>query len=188
MTTVTPITGAYRVTVIPRNGAVRVYQVGKDKSCTCGRTSDHRPCVHVRAVKAYLENGGERAPEGTPPPFLESRLVPRTTRGPEVCPICGAKATSDWAVQNRFTGEITPVWACPADASHYYQWRRQWRAENGWPEEVEQRYRETMQNLVAMYRLSGASDEKIAAFLGIDIETEDPVILQIPAPRTALAA
>lgn len=57
---VTPITGAYLVTAVKPQG-VKTHTVKKDKTCSCGGSA-RRQCRHIRAVKAHLKRGGDRAP------------------------------------------------------------------------------------------------------------------------------
>jgi hypothetical protein len=107
-------TGCYVVTVIDQRLGLRTYSVDKQKRCSCGGTAK-RPCRHIRAVAAYLRQGGQRAPEE------HSMLRLRDTPGsppsggpaPLTCPICGT------AVETQEVG----FWRCPKDPSHYWQWR-----------------------------------------------------------------
>jgi hypothetical protein len=78
-----------------------VHYVDKTKCCTCGGTGDLR-CEHIDAVARYLQSGGKRARA------LEPGEVPIA------CPLCGA------GVQSRAG---SPIWRCPADPAHYWQWR-----------------------------------------------------------------
>ena len=55
------------------------HRISKDLICTCGLGAD---CPAVRAVAAYLKDGGERAQE---PPAGFFPVVPQT------CPVCGAE-------------------------------------------------------------------------------------------------
>jgi hypothetical protein len=79
----------------------QVHYVDKAKCCTCGGTADCR-CEHINAVAAYLRGGGERA----------RALAPGGI--PVACPICGTDVQS-------MAG--SPIWRCPADPAHYWQWR-----------------------------------------------------------------
>jgi hypothetical protein len=114
-TTVSVRTGCYVVTVIDRLLGLRTYSVDKQKRCSCGGTAK-RPCRHIRAVAAYLRQGGRRAPEKDP--MLRVR---ETTQGsppsggpaPLTCPICGEP------VETQGVG----FWRCPKDTSHYWRWR-----------------------------------------------------------------
>jgi hypothetical protein len=107
---VTTAPGAYVVTETGR-GDIRLYVVGKDKTCTCGGKAEQR-CPHIEAVAAYLRAGGKQAPEATQKaPVSSSSLIPST------CPICGS------AVRVEDATGACPLWRCQADSSHYWQWR-----------------------------------------------------------------
>ena len=91
---VVAVQGGYRVTV---KGAVHF--VNKQRQCSCTRKN----CSAVRAVAAYLQSGGYRAPAAnTPQP-------PHTFP----CPLCGAPATGSLEKRR---------WACTAERLHYHQW------------------------------------------------------------------
>jgi len=92
----------------PRKGIV-THIVGKDKRCSCGGTA-RRPCRHIGAVKAYLREGGDLAPE-IEVADESQEIAPRTE--PETCPICGS------AVVVLDVG----FWRCLQDCSHYWQHR-----------------------------------------------------------------
>ena len=98
--------GVYLVTEMRRRGHLRVFIVGKDKSCTCGGSAN-QSCRHIKAVAAHLMRGGHRAPEKwndpSPPP---GHATPMT------CPICGATTVRDGS-----------LWHCLEDKVHYWQWR-----------------------------------------------------------------
>jgi len=103
---VQPSNGVYLVTEMTQ-GHLRVFVVGKDKSCTCGGSAN-KQCCHVKAVASHLRRGGQRAPEKhTADP------APPSPPSPMACPICGA------GVQK----EDGSFWRCSEDSSHYWQWR-----------------------------------------------------------------
>ena len=108
MTEVTPQPGYYLVRLVGPQG-IRTHLVGKDKMCTCGG-SPRRRCRHIRAVKEYLQAGGEQAPDGSADHIRDSKPTNST---PEACPICGASLTK------RNNG----YWRCSKDNTHYWQWR-----------------------------------------------------------------
>ncbi len=164
MTQVTPIPGAYTVTVIPADGKICVFTVGKDRSCTCGHDGNGNGrgphCLHVRAVEAYLRAGGKRAPVAPPPGRQEQPPARSKAATPRACPICGARVQNRMPYHNRYTGRPERAWRCVADAGHYFLWRLgEARARQSQPDEAARR------RLTAMYRRSGAPDERIAAFL-----------------------
>jgi len=92
---------------------VRVYEVGKDRACSCGRGGAERECRHVEAVEEYLRAGGERAPRL----LDEEPAQTPVAQIPDACPICGA------GVRIVDLGGARPVWRCAEDGSHYWQWR-----------------------------------------------------------------
>jgi hypothetical protein len=107
---VTTAPGVYVVTETGRGG-IRIYVVGKDKTCTCGGKAEQH-CPHIEAVAAYRKAGGKQAPEATQKaPASPSSLIPST------CPICNS------AVQVKSVTGAYPLWRCQADSSHYWQWR-----------------------------------------------------------------
>ena len=108
MTTVTPRPGYYTVRLLGPHG-IRTHLVSKDKTCSCGGSAK-RQCRHIRAVKEYLEAGGERAPEGTVEVVRDSK--PQEPP-PDTCLICGA------SLSHRNNG----YWRCSKDSSHYWYWR-----------------------------------------------------------------
>jgi len=108
MTTVTPKPGYYVVRLIGPQG-IRTHLVSKDKHCSCGG-NERRQCRHIRAVREYLEAGGERAPEGAVEMVRDSKP---TETPPDACPICGA------SLSYRRNG----CWRCSKDNTHYWQWR-----------------------------------------------------------------
>jgi hypothetical protein len=113
--TVAARTGYYLVTVIDQRLGLRTYSVDKEKRCSCGGTAK-RPCRHIRAVAAYLRQGGRRAPEKDPMLHVrETRQGSPPSGGPAplTCPICGTP------VETQGIG----FWRCPKDATHYWQWR-----------------------------------------------------------------
>ena len=95
--TVVTAVGGYRVTL---KDAVHV--VSKQRRCSCG----HPTCSAIRAVAAYLQAGGQRAPAVSEPPN-PSGLT---------CPVCGAPAQGSLQLKD---------WHCTADHSHYFEWRVQ---------------------------------------------------------------
>jgi hypothetical protein len=97
-TTVTTNVGYYTVTT-HRSGKTDSEQVDKGKHCTCGGTAD-KPCTHIRAVAAYLQLGGEVAPQAD------------LTKLPSSCPICGSPVIAQ-----------ADRWRCIESAGHYWQWR-----------------------------------------------------------------
>ncbi len=103
---VRPGKGVYLVTEMTR-GRLRVFVVGKDKSCTCGGSAN-KQCRHIEAVAKYLRLGGQRASER-----VEKRNDPVPIPSMlKVCPICGAPV--------EYRGSL---WRCSEDSSHYWQWR-----------------------------------------------------------------
>ncbi|RLC75130.1 MAG: hypothetical protein DRJ03_30760 [Chloroflexi bacterium] len=102
---VQPSNGVYLVTEMTR-GRLRVFVVGKDKSCTCGGSANEQ-CRHIEAVAEHLRLGGQRAPEKWSEPS-----PPSTPSIPRACPICGATTVRDGF-----------LWRCLEDSSHYWQWR-----------------------------------------------------------------
>jgi hypothetical protein len=84
----------------------RYHIVRKDRTCACILGRD---CPAVGVVADYLWGGGRRASD---PP--EGYLV----EAPACCPVCGAPAASDPALNSRRSGR---GWRCTADAAHYWQ-------------------------------------------------------------------
>lgn len=105
-----PQTGHYLVQ--RANGKSLVTQVvDKNKNCSCGGGSDWH-CEHIEAVKEYLRDGGEKAPE-------PKKVTPDETAKKEnitVCPTCGEKV--EWAGSYAYP----LMWRCPKDSSHYWEW------------------------------------------------------------------
>ena len=95
--TVVTAVGGYRVTL---QDAVHV--VSKQRRCSCG----HPTCSAIRAVAAYLQAGGQRAPAVSEPPNPSGLM----------CPICGAPAQGSLQLKD---------WHCTVDHSHYFEWRVQ---------------------------------------------------------------
>ncbi|MFZ6029753.1 MAG: hypothetical protein ACOYYS_18730 [Chloroflexota bacterium] len=78
----------------------RFHIVGKDRACGCTLGAN---CPAVEAVRAYLREGGERAPNPMPP-----------------CPVCGAATCRDRRWDGRHTQE--PGWSCTqGGVSHFLQ-------------------------------------------------------------------
>ncbi len=100
---VSPTVGAYLVAEMKRD-TLHAYNVGKDKTCTCGSSK----CRHVKAVANHLRAGGKRAPEKR-----EDALPVSPSPAPSMaCRICGADVQVDGS-----------YWRCLRDSSHYWQWR-----------------------------------------------------------------
>lgn len=106
------------------------HMVGKDKRCHTCHSDD---CPAVTAVALYLKAGGQRAPD--PPPSPPAAVLPRqkNSRGvnkathrlwPQTCPLCGAPAEREPALNSRRRG---PGWVCTAAAEtrylHFFEWR-----------------------------------------------------------------
>jgi hypothetical protein len=85
----------------------RQHRVGINGECTCPLG---RQCPAVEAVRAYLADGGERAPR---PPFGYYPVHPAK------CPICKAPTHYDASLSSRIRGS---GWVCEAGGrSHYWQ-------------------------------------------------------------------
>ena len=101
MTPATPavitVVGGYRVTL---KGIV--HMVSKKRRCSCGCHN----CPAIGAVAAYLQAGGQRAPEANEPPKPNSLT----------CPICSAPAQGSLQLKD---------WHCTVDRAHYFEWRVQ---------------------------------------------------------------
>jgi hypothetical protein len=128
----------YVVTETGRGG-IRLYIVGKDKTCTCGGTAE-RYCPHIEAVAAYRKAGGKRAPEAT-----QKALASPSSLIPSTCPIC------DSTVQVEDATGAYPLWRCQADSSHYWQWRgersgvREFLTNRSHPSKLGAFYRQTLE-------------------------------------------
>ena len=151
---VTTAPGVYVVTETGRGG-IRLYVVGKDKTCTCGGTAEQR-CSHIEAVAAYLRAGGKRAPEAVQKaPASPSSLIPST------CPICGS------AVQVEDATGACPLWRCQADSSHYWQWRgerngvREFLTNRSHPSKLGAFYQQTLEERDAFL---AAAAQRLASF------------------------
>jgi hypothetical protein len=82
-----------------------IHRVSKEKCCSCYRGVD---CPAVKAVAAYLKEGGERAPD-PPPGFFPV--------APSACPICGKDTIYDPPLDSREGGA---GWRCIAAGSRHY--------------------------------------------------------------------
>ena len=158
---ITPIPGAYMVTIARPNRSIEVFRVGKDKTCTCGHNGDGNGggphCAHVRAVADYLKAGGKRAPEAQSPTQMSTTTSEATI--PDHCPVCGAAVRKQVLHHNRYTGEVVQPWRCTQASSHYWQWRLEHdRREPDKDAQARQRAR-----LAEVYRATGASEAKIAS-------------------------
>lgn len=85
----------------------RHHRVGINGECTC--PLGHQ-CPAVDAVRAYLADGGERAPR---PPFGYYPVHPAK------CPICKSPAHYDASLSSRVRGS---GWVCEAGGKSHY-WR-----------------------------------------------------------------
>ena len=94
---VVTVVGGYHVTLHDR-----VHVVNKQRRCSCGRPA----CAAIRAVAAYLQAGGQRAPAVTTLPLATTLL----------CPICRSPARGTLERKD---------WMCSADRSHFFFWRVQ---------------------------------------------------------------
>jgi hypothetical protein len=93
------IGSAYKVDFGP-NLQPRFHLVSKDRKCGCELGAG---CPAVEAVREYLREGGQRAPDPMPP-----------------CPICGAATTRDTRWDGRRTRELG--WRCTAGGiGHFLQ-------------------------------------------------------------------
>jgi len=102
---ITTLTGRYAVKT--ENGPT--WTVMKNKRCSCGGSAE-QPCKHIKAVKQYLLDGGERAE-----PF--AKMEKETAKGRITeCLICGAP--TEWAGSTRYPF----MWRCTEDSSHYWEW------------------------------------------------------------------
>jgi len=82
------------------NTQPRFHTVNKQRRCSCELGAG---CSAIEAVKEYLRNGGERAPD----PMLP-------------CPICGSSTVRDKAWDGKYTRE--PGWRCEEGGlSHFLQ-------------------------------------------------------------------
>ena len=88
------------------------HRVGKNAACSCYLAE---LCPAVEAVRAYLVNGGERAPE--PPPGYYPVI-------PAACPICGAVVIFDPKLSSKRRGA---GWRCKISGSGHY-WQRMGQA------------------------------------------------------------
>ena len=92
------------------------HRVNKDKQCSCGVPD----CIAIAAVRSYLLDGGQRAPE---------------PKGIFLCPICGSKTTRDHDWDGKYTR--TPGWRCEQGSLlHFLEAKaeriRKNQAENPW--------------------------------------------------------
>ena len=81
------------------------HRVSKEKRCTCYRGAS---CPAVSAVAAYLNAGGERAPD-PPPGFYPV--------APASCPLCGAETIYDHRLDSKQRGA---GWRCVSGGSRHY--------------------------------------------------------------------
>ena len=86
----------------------RHHRVGINGECTC---SLGRQCPAVDAVRAYLQDGGQRADR---PPYGYYPVRPAK------CSICHAETVTDISLSSRHRGE---GWRCPSGKTHYWQQR-----------------------------------------------------------------
>lgn len=108
--TVIPQTGHYLVQR-PNGKTLVTRVVDKNKNCSCGGSAKYE-CEHIEAVKEYLKDGGEKAPE-------MKKVCPDKQGGPgrvTICPICETEVV--WA--GSYTYPL--MWRCPKDSSHYWEW------------------------------------------------------------------
>jgi len=82
--------------------------VGINAECTCALGCS---CPAVDAVRAYLADGGKRAPR---PPYGFYPVRPAK------CPICHARTATAKSLNSRNRGE---GWICPSGTSHYWKQR-----------------------------------------------------------------
>ena len=92
------------------------HRVNKDKQCTCGVPD----CLAIEAVRNYLLDGGQRAPE---------------PKGIFLCPICGSKTYRDPVWDGKYTRTLG--WRCvQGDLLHFLEAKaeriRKNQAENPW--------------------------------------------------------
>ena len=89
----------------------RFHRVNKEKHCSCGVCS----CPAVDAVRDYLLEGGQRAPDPLAP-----------------CPICGAKVNRDPLWDGRYTHELG--WRCSQGGLAHFLQQKFNRIRKNWEE------------------------------------------------------
>lgn len=101
--------------------------VCKDRTCrVCGGA-----CPAVDAVKAYLQNGGERAPDAFEGGAMENdeKNFRRFWTWPRVCPVCGGATVSDRVMHHRTYGA---GWKC-SEGGYVCLYRHRYaHLKNGW--------------------------------------------------------
>ncbi len=90
-------------------GNPRYHRVNKEKHCSCGAAA----CPAIDAVREYLLEGGQRAPDPLPP-----------------CPICGAKVNRDPAWDGKYTRE--PGWKCSVGGLSHFLQQKMERIRKNW--------------------------------------------------------
>jgi hypothetical protein len=89
----------------------RYHRVNKEKHCSCGASS----CLAIEAVRDYLLEGGQRAPDSLPS-----------------CPICGAKVSRDRAWDGKYTHEVG--WRCSQGGLAHFLQAKMDRIRKNWQE------------------------------------------------------
>ncbi|NMC84438.1 MAG: hypothetical protein GYA58_04045 [Anaerolineaceae bacterium] len=89
----------------------RFHRVNKEKHCSCNTPS----CPAIDAVREYLLDGGQRAPDPLPP-----------------CPICGAKVSRDPKWDGKYTHELG--WRCSQGGVAHFLQQKMERIRKNWQE------------------------------------------------------
>ncbi len=89
----------------------RCHWVNKEKHCSCGDSS----CPAIEAVRDYLLEGGQRAPDPLP-----------------LCSICGAKVSRDPTWDGKYTHELG--WRCSQGGLAHFLQQKMERIRKNWQE------------------------------------------------------